>query len=142
MKKIVSILLVIGLVCCLAGTATAETTVQPRLNNTTSASLAFDIDENGQANIGLSCFGECGTMTGVTATTYIEKKTFLFFWSRVDIGTGNDVWVDIYAGCNFVKGHSVQLTSKGTYRAVTEMVVSGSAGADDVLNIDLEDTYE
>ena len=141
MKKIVSILLVIGLVCCLAGTATAETTVQPRLNNTTAATLVFSIDENGLAEVVLTCYGECGTMTGVTATTYIEKKTFLFFWSRVDIGTGNDVWVDIYAGCDFIKGHTVQLTSKGTYRAVTEMVVSGSAGADDVINIDIEDDY-
>lgn len=55
----------------------------------------------------------------VLITTYIEKRTLLFFWERVDFGTTTDQWVDtFYTDCDSV-GHTFQLDSSGTYRVTS-----------------------
>ena len=142
MKKILSLLLTVSLLCCLGGTVVAETAPQPRLNNTTAATLAFGISDSGSANVVVTCHGESDIMTKATAVTYIEKKTLLFFWTRVDIGTTDNVWTETDIGCDFYASNTVQLSSKGTYRAVTQLTVSSSGGADDVIDIDKEAKYE
>lgn len=59
-------------------------------------------------------------VTRVVITTYVEKRSLLLLWKRVDLGTTNDQWVDTYYNSTYNSaGHSFQLSSSGTYRVTS-----------------------
>ena len=72
-------------------------------------------------------------VTRVKITTYVEKRSLLVIWNRVDIGQTNDEWVDNRYSSHGSVSHSVQLPSSGTYRvtAVFE-VYNGSTLLDTI----------
>lgn len=143
LKKLLMCFLSLAILISSSATAmgTADRIIQPYYNNATTANANFTINTSGKAVVSLFCHGTPGVMTGVTVKTYIEKKSFIFFWTRVDIGQPNDEWTDTASGSSFAKEHSVQLTDKGTYRAVVKFTVSGTGGPADAIPFTLEDSY-
>ncbi len=144
MKKLISVILCASvLLSMLVTVASAEGNagIEPCLNNTSMATTGFEI-EDGVAYITLCYAGYTGIATGATITSKIQKKFLLFFWKDVDNGMPNNEWINVIVGDNFLGGHSLELTSKGTYRAVVEYVIRGSGGSDDVLNAEVECKYE
>ena len=113
----------------------------PRLNNTATTSTNFTITTAGKATISATYDGYKNITTGVTVTSYIEKRTLGLFWTKVDIGEPNNEWVDTssdYVGC-FI--HEFWLENKGTYRATVVYEISGTGGATDVIDYEQERTY-
>ena len=69
----------------------------------------------------------------VTITIKIQKRSLGLIWTKVDIGVPNNeiVVTSTNAADTFV--YNIQLNSTGNYRAVITYTVSGSGGADDVI---------
>ena len=58
-------------------------------------------------------------VTDVTVRTYVEKRSLLVIWTRVDIGETNNEWVDYGGTGTFNVSHTAQLSNAGTYRVTT-----------------------
>ncbi len=114
--------------------------IAPCLNNTAMSTTHFVI-EDGVAYLSVCYDGYPGIATSATITSKIQKKFLLFFWKDVDIGMPNNEWVDEIVGSDYLGEHTVNIDSKGTYRAVVEYVIRGTGGADDVLNAEVEFKY-
>ncbi|MBQ7290151.1 MAG: hypothetical protein IJW76_00300 [Clostridia bacterium] len=101
-------------------------------NNTLSTSTSFTISSVGKATVTYSYDGYTNIATGATITIVLEKRNFLFFWNEVltDTVTVNEE--------RYLDALICHLTEKGTYRCKVTYVISGTAGADDVITF--EDT--
>lgn len=83
--------------------------------------------------------------TGITTETIIESKIqrrTLFWWSDVDNGETDNTWVDHFYKVSGDVTHTVEITKKGTYRAVVTYTVKGTGGADDVIDEVIEFVYK
>lgn len=117
------------------------TSIDPRLNNGSSCNNTFTISSSGLATVNVRYTGISGVTTKVTSTVYIQKKFLGLFWTKVDIGTTDDEWVDSSTKVSGAFSHSVQLGSSGTYRAVFEIKMYGSGGATDTIENKIEKKY-
>ena len=101
------------------------------MSNTTAA---FNIDSNGNANISVGYSGYKGVTTGAKITILLEEKRFFFFWADVE------EWVITSSNYNdnFVRSC---LVSEGDYRVTVTFEISGTGGATDVHEVELEDSY-
>lgn len=138
MKKIITIALVLIMLLTMSSITVFanDYSVMPCYNNTISANVHFDIDENGLADLSLRYIGYQNCATSGTITSKIQKKGLLG-WSDVSGAS----WVDECTGFMYSANHSYQLTSSGTYRLVYEFVIRGTGGADDVISDTIEKTY-
>ena len=113
--------------------AAANDGIMPCYNNVIQTNTSFDISESGVATVTVSYNGITGVTTGATITTKIQKRTLGMIWTKVDIGEPN---IEIVITSTKVIGdyhYDIQLNSTGNYRAVITYTVSGSGGADDVI---------
>lgn len=111
--------------------AHAEEVATPYYNNTLSARTTVSISSSGELSVVNSYRGFENVTTKAVITTYIEKKVLGLFWTRVDIGTTNDQWVDTVYNYYHTGGHSFQLSSTGTYRVTVTYKIYGSGGTAD-----------
>ena len=66
----------------------------PYYNNTLSARTTISISSTGELSVVNAYHGYQGVTTRAVITTYVEKRVLGIFWTRVDIGTTDDQWVD------------------------------------------------
>lgn len=140
MKKIIAIFLVFALcssVLLVPAWARSEEVAAPYYANASSAQTSLTIDENGKASILVYCLGST-SVKSIQATTYLEKKVN-GNWLRVDIDQPDDQWVSTTSLRIFSVTRTQDLTSKGTYRAVTVFVVT--AGSAETITVYSEATY-
>ena len=74
----------------------------------------------------VDCSYATGANSGVTrvdVTAYVEKRTLLLFWNKVDIGLPNNEWTDTCYGLYGSAYFSAQLPSSGTYRVTYIMEI-------------------
>ncbi len=135
MKKALAFILVVLSVFSIMSCTVIAVGVEPRWNNTNSATVSLVIDENGEATVSLVCVGKSGITTKITGETKLERKWGLF-WLDVD------EWTDVSNSTNLAVTHIVQLSKKATYRAKTEYTVSGSGGANDTFTCECDYTYD
>lgn len=109
--------------------------IVPRLNNDFDAIYDFYIDSYGQATVACRVMGQTNVTTGISIEIQIQRKTLLW-WSDVDGG----YWSDYFSGHLGSMVCGKELTKTGKYRAVFTITVSGTGGADDVVEKTL--TYE
>ena len=112
----------------------------PLYNNTTKTTSNFTINDSGVASISATCIGKTGVTTSICVEIIIEKQNMNGTWTAVNIGTTNNVWIDTSTNPILLANHTATL-SHGTYRAVFNYTVSGSGGADDVIESIIERTY-
>ena len=62
-------------------------------------------------------------VTRVDVTAYVEKRTLLLFWNKVDIGLPNNEWTDTCYGLAGSASFSTQLPASGTYRVTFIMEI-------------------
>ena len=111
----------------------ADEGITPYYNNVISTRTQFNISTSGNATVTVYYDGISGVTTGATITTKIQKRTLGFIWTKIDIGTANNEWVDAVTGADYSNTHSVALPGSGTYRAVVEYEITGTGGATDVI---------
>lgn len=98
----------------------------PYYNNVVTVDSAETISSSGKLTARYSYDRSRGVTTRAVNATYVEKKTLGLFWSRVDIETTNDEWVDTISHYTYTESYSVQLASTGTYRITFKFVVYGN----------------
>lgn len=134
MKKAISIVLVVLSVVSILGiTALA---VEPRWNNANSVTVSLSIDDDGVADVTLSCIGISNVTTSIRAETKLERK-----WGLLWLDVDGAEWTDTTTKTYLTAYHTFQLTKTGTYRATTKCTVSGTGGSNDSITIRSEDTY-
>lgn len=141
MKKLIAVFLALALCFSVLGAPASASvdndSITPRYTNTTVAQVTLAIDDSGFATIDSYCTGIPGT-TLIRATTYLEKKVN-GTWTRVDILSTNDQWVTSINRRVFSVTKTHQLTSRGTYRAVTTFDVI--AGTTETITVMFQATY-
>lgn len=113
----------------------------PYFNNVSSAQSYAKVSESGKLTVTNTYEGRSNYVTKAVITTYVEKKVLGLFWTRVDIGTTDDEWVDTIYDHVYAGSHSVQLSDKGTYRVSVEYVISGTGGTADVITDEITVEY-
>lgn len=139
MKKSISLVLaIIALlgITSIYGQKADAADIMPRYNNADFASTTFSINANGLATIDLDCAGDYGVVTRITAETKLERKWGIL-WLDVDGGE----WTDTTTSSMLSKTHTLQLTKTGTYRVKVKYTVSGTGGANDVIETTVTDEY-
>ena len=135
MKKFIAACLC--LVTLFTATITAyASSIQPFSNNVDTVTTSFSISSSGLATVKNTCYGISGTTKSAEIVTKVQKKVGLI-WVTVSGGS----WTDTSSATNFSKSHSVQLSSKGTYRAHVVFTISGTGGSDDKITKNVEKTY-
>lgn len=109
--------------------------VMPRLNNGASVDYGFAITSDGVAYASAVVTGTSGLTQQIIIEIQLQRKTLLW-WSDVD----NGYWTDSFTGTYGSISENLQLSKTGKYRAVFTITVSGTGGADDVIEETL--TYE
>lgn len=135
MKKLIAILLSIMTIISITFTAYAQNN-STYSNNVSNTVTSFTISTSGKATVSNNYTGKSGVTKSATITTKVQKKVGLI-WVTVSGGS----WTDKSTAVNYSKNHSVQLSSKGTYRAYVKFVISGTGGSDDEITKKLEKTY-
>lgn len=110
-------------------------------NNTKSAVTSVDINSNGKLTIINTYKGYPSITTHAKITTYVEKKVIGFFWKRMDNGQTNNEWVDNIYAVSYSGAHTLQLSSKGTYRITVTYEIFGEAGSADIIPCIQTTTY-
>ena len=141
MKKSISVFLALALCFSIlsapASAAAEDNAIIPRYTNATVAEVTMAIDNSGLATI-KSCCTAIPSTTWIRATTYLEKKVN-GTWTRVDILSTDDQWVTMINTRVFSVTKTHQLTSRGTYRAVTTFDVI--AGTTETITVIFQATY-
>lgn len=138
LRRFLSIILVAVAVASLfpnAVGAAESLSVMPRWNNGAQVTNEFYIDSYGMATVVSRVIGTSGVTTGITIEIQLQRKGLLW-WSDVDGG----YWSDTYIGHYGTTSGGIELEETGKYRAVITVTVSGTGGADDVIEETL--TYE
>lgn len=127
MKKTCSILLTLVLLfaCITPAHAAQIPSVSPLWVNTSQASIAFGIDETGEATIVVTVIGKSSAFM-ISTVTYLEQKVGSS-WVRVDIGTTNNELLYRTTNSYVRKNYTHTFTERGEYRAVCEVTVYGTA---------------
>lgn len=138
MKKLIALFLCIITLFSMFSIVGYSATVEeneavPYYNNVSKASHTVSLSSNGTVSIVNKYAGTNGVTTKAVITTYIEKRFLGIFWTRVDIGTTDDEWVDTIYNYTYSGSHSFKLESTGTYRVTTEFVIYGSGGSADTI---------
>lgn len=121
--------------------AHASEIATPYYNNVVSARSTATISDSGLLTIKNSYVGIDGVTTKAVITTYVEKKVLGLFWTRVDIGTTDDEWVDTIYDSIYEGVHTFQLSSKGTYRVTVTFTIYGTDGSPDEIIKEIEKEY-
>ena len=110
-----------------------EQDIAPRLNVSIDAACIPNLPSSGLLSVTNTYSANDSQITKIVVTTYVEKRSLLVIWNRVDIGTTNDVWVDYGSNGYFSKSHSAQMPGSGTYRVVATFdVYNGSTLLDSI----------
>ncbi len=145
-KKMLAAILTLSLaiipICSVsASAAVPENEIMPLYNNTASTTTNMNINSSGEMTIAYKYSGFSDITTKAVITTYIEKQTLWLFWSRVDIGTTNDEWVDTINDYRYTGIRTYQLPSSGTYRVTVVYKIYGSGGAADEIKYQAKDSF-
>ena len=140
MRKFLPLLLAVVMFCFSVVPVHAEQ-AQPYYNNTMTVSGSFVITSTGEAIAAYSITGYQDYFKSAITVVYIEKLTLGLFWTRVDNGMPDKEWSDFTSTNPYINEHSIQLESRGTYRAVFEFNVMGTGGPRDVIETKVEATW-
>lgn len=149
MKKLIKIALASVLVLCLSvvpfcsvsAAAATQEEIMPLYNNVSTATANLSISDSGKMTINYKYTGSSGITTKAVITTYIEKKVLGLFWTRVDIGTTNDEWVDTINNYKYTGSRTHQLSSSGTYRVTVIYKIYGTGGSADEIKKQITASY-
>lgn len=149
MKKQIKRLFISILTLCLiivplgsvSASAATKEEMMPYYNNTESARITTNVDDNGKLTISYRFVGYSSITTKVVITTYIEKKTLGLFWTRVDNGQPDKQWVDTIYDYRYIDSRTYNLSSKGTYRITAKYKVYGNGGSADEITCQTKVSY-
>ena len=137
MKKVISIMLCAILLVCgfetFALASNANDGIMPCYNNVGGVDSRFSIVD-GDAIVSISYSGYPGVTTGARITVQLQKRNLLVFWKDVT------EWENVSDRESGTFTYSRPVSS-GTYRVKIRCEISGSGGATDVIEEELQASY-
>lgn len=107
--------------------------LRPRYEYANLINFSLAISKEGTASISLVC-SAVSSISAIYVTTHIEKLEGSS-WVRVDTGTADDTWKVYTPNSYLARSCSIQLDSKGTYRAAAEIQVIVSASQTEFITV-------
>lgn len=132
-KKSLLLALALILLAGCAGAPLRMARAAATYNNAVSCSISSSVNSNGKLSVLLIGNGIKGKTTRIGAELYVEKRILGIFWTRVNIGYTDNVWIDSVTGASFLNTFTTNLSSTGTYRVTVTFTFSGTGGPDDVI---------
>lgn len=136
----ISLILIMATMCCNLNIFAASVT--PRWTNCDQYGFTFAITDDGVAHVDVDYLGDSNHFGSARMTIKLQKRFLLLFWNTVDIGYSNNEWVETSTDLYDTFYNSFPLSSKGTYRAVLTLEITGKDGSVDVIESELEYEYE
>lgn len=131
MTLVLSLLMLMAFLVAPNAKASAE--VKPKYDSVIDTNLRTSINSDGQLNSIIKATGEKGSTTRIEIELYVEKRVLGLFWTRVDIGTTNNTWIDSVNSWQYINAFSTQLSSSGTYRVTVKFTVFCADASSDVV---------
>lgn len=135
-NKVISFVFAFVLMLSLAIPVCASNIAVPYYNNMNSFEESFVISESGMATASFACIGYRGITTKITVYTVIQMISG-FDWVVV----GDAFWIDETTEHYCANEYSIQVNSRGNYKATFIYSVSGSGGEDDVVIREIQLVY-
>ncbi len=110
-------------------------------NNVINVSASSSVSSGGLLQTALYAIGTKGVTSRIIIELYVEKRILGVFWSKVEIGVPDNVWIDSVNSHIYNNTFSTQLNSSGTYRVTVTFTISGSGGPDDIITKQNTVTY-
>ena len=127
-----AVLLIVGLET-VAFASDADAGIMPCYNNVASVNSNFYIT-GGNAVVSVSYSGIPDVTTGAKITVQLQKRNLMVFWKDVT------EWENVSDNEDATFTYSRPVSS-GTYRVKIRCEISGSGGATDVIEEELQDSY-
>lgn len=105
------------------------------------ASSAMAINDQGVMTITYQYSSDSSSTSKVEITTYIEKRTLGIFWTRVDIGTPDNQWIDTIYNYRYTSARTYQLSDTGTYRTKVTYKFYNNSVLTNTVECEDTDTY-
>jgi len=138
----IATLLLICFSVFVAQTITAKAAVPEKRYVTPSyVSSTMAISDQGVMTITYQYSSDSSNTSKVEITTYIEKRTLGIFWTRVDIGTPDNQWIDTIYNYRYTGSRTYQLSDTGTYRAKVTYNFYNNYVLTDTVECEDTDTY-
>lgn len=102
---------------------------------------SFTISDMGMASIRVIYEADSSNFSQAKVTVKIQKRVLGLFWTTVDIGETDNLWVDYSSDSSGIFSFSTGLGDKGTYRAVITLEVTTTSGTTDVIEDKVQATY-
>lgn len=107
----------------------------------TQKSFRFTISDTGMASIRVIYEADSSNFSQAKVTVKLQKKVLGLFWTTVDIGETDNLWVDYSSDSSGIFSFSTGLEDEGTYRAVITLEVTTTSGTKDVIEDKVQATY-
>ena len=91
-----------------------------------NSSITFFVSDSGTATLMYTVSGHSGSGK-ITVKSYIERKSFGIFWSRIELSDGSREWTDTSMGVYMSNTHTLRVDKEGTYRATVVIYVDGES---------------
>lgn len=104
-------------------------------------SFNFAISDSGMATTMIRYSANSSNFSQAKVTVKLQKRVFGLFWTTVDIGETNNLWVDYSSNSSGIFSFSTGLEDEGTYRAVITLEVTTTSGATDVIGDTVQAMY-
>ena len=115
--------------------------IAPCYESGVTHNFSFSISEAGTANIRARYSANSSNFSQAKVTVKLQKKVLGLFWTTVDIGETDNLWVDYSSDSSGIFSFSTGLEDEGTYRAVITLEVTTTSGTTDVIEDKVQATY-
>ena len=137
--------MVVALMSSFVGSISAsaeEYGIQPRHNNISIYDTSFQVLSADSAELKVVYFAtDAQNFTLAKITVEIQKQSFWFIWTTVDIGTDNNKWSTYSTDPNGRFNKTFSINGAGTYRAIIRLEFSGAGTGTDIIEETIESTY-
>lgn len=115
--------------------------IAPCSESITQSSFRFTISDTGTASIRIIYEADGSNFSQAKVTVKLQKRVLGLFWTTVDIGETDNLWVDYSSDSSGIFSFSTGLGDEGTYRAVITLEVTTTSGTTDVIEDKVQATY-
>ena len=115
--------------------------IAPCYESDVTHSFSFTISNTGTANIRARYSANSSNFSQAKVTVKLQKKVLGLFWTTVDIGETDNLWVDCSSNSSGIFSFSTGLADEGTYRVVITLEITTTSGTTDVIEGKVQATY-
>ncbi len=143
MKKFQSVvaLLLVFVLLSANFTVACASDVMPAFDHCETCELTFYISD-GTAYVYVDYCANYTTFTNMRSSVKIQKRFLGIFWSTVDIGLEDNLWIATSTEESALLRATFPIEDFGTYRAVYDIDFYGTNGVVDEIDYEIEDVYE